>query len=105
MCSSAKDGDALTPAANGTFLNGVTRQRVLKLLREDGKTARETTLSYADFETADEIFVVGNYGKVTHVSRIDAPRPATGPALPPRARALLAVRPFGLIGSAPCRRG
>ena len=67
----AKDGVIMTPAANGTFLNGVTRQRLLKLLRKDGKTALETTLSYADFEAADEIFVVGNYGKVTFVSRID----------------------------------
>ena len=67
----AKDGVIMTPAANGAFLNGVTRQRLLKLLRADGRTALETTLGYADFEAADEIFVVGNYGKVTHVNRID----------------------------------
>src|SRR5215470_17228891 len=29
----AKDGIVYTPAANGTFLNGITRQRVIKLLR------------------------------------------------------------------------
>ena len=29
----AKDGQVMTPMANGTFLNGVTRQRVLALLR------------------------------------------------------------------------
>jgi branched-chain amino acid aminotransferase len=75
----AKDGVAMTPAANGTFLNGVTRQRVLKLLREDRKTALETTLSYADFETADEIFVVGNYGKVTYVKRIEGRELQPGP--------------------------
>ena len=34
----AKDGQVMTPMANGTFLNGVTRQRVLALLREDGRT-------------------------------------------------------------------
>jgi branched-chain amino acid aminotransferase len=67
----AKDGVAMTPMANGSFLNGVTRQRVLKLLREDGKTALESTLSFADFDEADEIFVVGNFGKVTPVRRID----------------------------------
>ena len=67
----AKDGVPMTPIANGSFLNGVTRQRVLKLLGADGLAAEERTLSYADFETADEIFVVGNYGKVTPVSRID----------------------------------
>jgi branched-chain amino acid aminotransferase len=66
--------------ANGSFLNGVTRQRVLALLREDGKTVREATLGYADFETADEIFVVGNYGKVTTVRRIDSRDLQPGPA-------------------------
>ena len=67
----ARDGEALTPMANGSFLNGVTRQRVIKLLAHDGKPVREATLSYNDFETADEIFVVGNFGKVTPVRRID----------------------------------
>ena len=68
----AKDGVVMTPAANGSFLNGVTRKRVLNLLRGDGVAALEATLSYADFENADEIFVVGTYGKVTPVRRIDA---------------------------------
>jgi hypothetical protein len=33
-------------SANGTFLNGITRQRVIKLLREAGVVVVETTLSY-----------------------------------------------------------
>ena len=76
----AKDGVVKTPAANGSFLSGVTRRRVLSLLREDGAPALETTLSYADFETADEIFVVGNFGKVTPVRRIDGRDLQPGPA-------------------------
>ena len=75
----AKDGVVITPMANGTFLNGVTRQRVLALLREDGKDAREATLGFADFDEADEIFVVGNYGKVTPVRRIDGRDLQPGP--------------------------
>ncbi len=67
----AKDGVVMTPMANGSFLNGVTRQRVLALLRADGVDVREATLGFADFDSADEIFVVGNYGKVTPVRRID----------------------------------
>ena len=76
----ARDGEILTPAANGSFLNGVTRQRVIKLLAHDGKPVREATLAYADFESADEIFVVGNYGKVTPVNRIDSRSLQPGPA-------------------------
>jgi branched-chain amino acid aminotransferase len=75
----AKDGVVMTPIANGTFLNGVTRQRVLALLREDGVEARETTLAFADFDGADEIFVVGNYGKVTPVNRIEGRDLQPGP--------------------------
>ena len=75
----AKDGVVMTPMANGTFLNGVTRQRVLALLRDDGKDAREATLGFADFDEADEIFVVGNFGKVTPVTRIDGRDLQPGP--------------------------
>jgi len=38
----AKDGVVFTPAPNGTFLNGITRQRVIKLLREVGVRVIET---------------------------------------------------------------
>ncbi len=75
----ARDGVAMTPIANGTFLNGVTRQRVLQLLRADGADIRETTLRFADFDAADEIFVVGNYGKVTPVTRIEGRDLQPGP--------------------------
>ena len=52
----AKDGVVYTPAPNGTFLDGITRQRVIGLLRGDGVRVIEATLKYADFERADEIF-------------------------------------------------
>ena len=66
----AKGGVVLTPVPNGSFLDGITRQRVIKLLRERGIEVREVTLTYADFEGADEIFQAGNYGKVMPVTRI-----------------------------------
>ena len=52
----AKDGVVRTPAANGTFLNGITRQRVIGLLRASGAAVEEVTLHYEDFAAADEIF-------------------------------------------------
>jgi branched-chain amino acid aminotransferase len=67
----AKDGIVYTPAPNGTFLNGITRQRVIKLLRENGVSVVEKTMTYAEFEQADEIFSTGNFSKVTPVTRID----------------------------------
>jgi branched-chain amino acid aminotransferase len=67
----ARDGVVYTPAPNGTFLNGITRQRVIGLLRADGVTVVEAAMSYADFQGADEIFSSGNFAKVAPVIRID----------------------------------
>ncbi|MBV8837527.1 MAG: branched-chain amino acid aminotransferase [Alphaproteobacteria bacterium] len=66
----AKDGVVHTPAANGTFLAGITRARTIKLLREAGVTVIEGTFRYRDFEHADEIFSAGNYSKVVPITRI-----------------------------------
>jgi branched-chain amino acid aminotransferase len=72
----AKDGVVFTPTANGTFLAGITRRRVIGLLRENGVTVVEKTLAFKDFETADEIFATGNYSKVVPATRIgDRPLP------------------------------
>jgi branched-chain amino acid aminotransferase len=67
----AKYGVVFTPIPNGTFLAGITRQRVIGLLRENGVTVVEKTLRYRDFQQADEIFSTGNYSKVVPVIRID----------------------------------
>jgi branched-chain amino acid aminotransferase len=67
----ARDGVVYTPAPNGTFLNGITRQRVIELLRGDGVTVTEATLKYSDFQGADEIFSSGNFAKVAPIIRID----------------------------------
>lgn|SRR5215471_5044498 len=67
----AKDGVIFTPVSNGTFLAGITRHRVIGLLREKGVTVVEKTLTYQDFQKADEIFSTGNYSKVVPVTRID----------------------------------
>jgi branched-chain amino acid aminotransferase len=56
----AKDGVVFTPAANGTFLSGITRGRVIALLREAGVTVVEAVLRYSDFQSADE-FSTGNF--------------------------------------------
>ena len=75
----AKDSVVFTPAPNGTFLNGITRQRVITLLRDAGVSVVETTLRYSDLENADEIFSSGNYSKVMPINRIDARSLEPGP--------------------------
>ncbi len=75
----ARDGVVFTPYPNGTFLNGITRQRVIRLLREAGVTVEETVLRYEDFLQADEVFTTGNYSKVMPVVRLDDRRLQPGP--------------------------
>ena len=75
----AKDGVVYTPAPNGTFLDGVTRRRVIGLLRGAGVTVLETSLTYADFLAADEIFSSGNFAKVAPIIRIDDRNLKPGP--------------------------
>jgi len=74
-----KDGVVFTPAANRTFLAGITRARVIGLLRAAGYEVREVTLSVEDFMDADEIFTSGNYSKVAPVNRLDSRELQEGP--------------------------
>ncbi|MCC0016581.1 MAG: branched-chain amino acid aminotransferase [Rhodobiaceae bacterium] len=67
----AKDGEVHTPVPNGTFLNGITRQRVIALLRADGHTVHERAITYEELRQADELFSTGNYLKVSPINRID----------------------------------
>lgn len=92
-----KDGVVMTPAANGTFLSGVTRARVLKLLRAAGREVVETTLSPQNFFEADEIFATGNFSKVVPVTRIGERTLQPGPTMT-QARALYWDYAHGRIG-------
>lgn len=61
----AADGKVVTPVANGTFLAGITRARVIALLAEAEVGVEERTVKPEELDTALEIFNTGNYGKVT----------------------------------------
>ena len=66
-----RDGEAFTPIANGTFLAGITRARHIDLLRADGVRVHETVLTFEDVAAADEVFLSGNFSKVTPVTAFD----------------------------------
>jgi len=82
-----KDGVVFTPVPNGCFLNGITRQRTISLLRESGVQVEEKSLTIADFTTADEIFSTGNHSKVVPVTRFEERDLQPGP-IGEKARAL-----------------
>jgi branched-chain amino acid aminotransferase len=75
----AKDGAVHTPAPNGTFLNGITRQRVVGLLRDAGVEVIERTIRVSELLDADEIFSTGNHGKVVPCLKYEEKSYAAGP--------------------------
>jgi branched-chain amino acid aminotransferase len=74
-----KDGELFTPIPNGTFLAGITRSRHIANLRADGHHVHETVLTFDDFRTADEVFLSGNFSKVTPVTEFDGTHYQHGP--------------------------
>ena len=64
-----KDGVAFTPIANGTFLAGLTRARHIKNLRADGVEVVEKVITFDEVRAADEVFLTGNFNKVSRVSQ------------------------------------
>jgi branched-chain amino acid aminotransferase len=82
-CSSniflVKDGVAITPIANGTFLAGITRSRTIQLLRNAGVKVEERSVAPGELDTADEIFTTGNAGKVQTVIRYESRDLQPGP--------------------------
>jgi branched-chain amino acid aminotransferase len=82
-----KNGTAITPVPNGTFLNGITRQRLVKLLSAAGVPVVERSMRYAEVLDADEAFASGNYSKVQPIIGIEQRSLPIGP-ITLRARAL-----------------
>lgn len=74
-----KDGEALTPIPNGTFLAGITRARHIANMRADGLVVREKVLTFDDVHAADEVFLSGNMNKVTPVNEFDGTNFQIGP--------------------------
>ena len=73
------EGAAHTPAPNGTFLNGITKQRSHKLMEQAGIEVYERPLTWQDFLQADEVFSTGNYGKVMPITKVDGRELQPGP--------------------------
>jgi branched-chain amino acid aminotransferase len=74
-----KDGEVHTPIPNGTFLVGITRNRVIGLLRRIGLKVHERSLQWREFLDADEVFSTGNFGKVMPVTRVETVSLQPGP--------------------------
>ena len=66
-----KNKKVYTPKPTGTFLNGITKQRVVKLLSDTEFNVIESKIKPEDLFDADEIFASGNYVKIRSVARYE----------------------------------
>ncbi len=60
-----------TPPLASGILDGITRDAVITLLRDDGVEVREAVLSRGDLYGADEVFFTGTAAEVTPIREID----------------------------------
>jgi branched-chain amino acid aminotransferase len=72
-------GEVVTPVPNGTFLAGITRSRVIRLLAESGVKVVERSVRPEELDTATEIFNTGNFGKVQPCIRYESRTLPIGP--------------------------
>ena len=64
-----KDGEVHTPLAD-CFLNGITRQTVIQMLKEKGVTVHERRIEPAELEGFQQCWLTGTAAEVTPVSQI-----------------------------------
>jgi branched-chain amino acid aminotransferase len=79
FCVVERDGESQVWTSDGRFcLGGITRSNVLRVCRENGIPARETTFSLTDVYSASEAFVTGTFAGVVPVRTIDGRTIGTG---------------------------
>ena len=66
-----KNGELFTPSVDGTFLQGITRDSILRIAEDLCIPVRETRVPRESLYVADEVFFVGTASEVTPVRSVD----------------------------------
>lgn len=66
-----KDGVYKTHPVNNMILNGITRERIIKLLKDDNQTIKEVKFTKEELLDADEVFVSSTTSEVMSICEID----------------------------------
>ena len=66
-----RDGEIATPPMGVSILGGITRNSVMRVMRELGLTVHERLISRDERYIADEVFMVGTAAEVTPVRELD----------------------------------
>ncbi|MGQ0506130.1 MAG: branched-chain amino acid transaminase [Myxococcaceae bacterium] len=67
----SKNGTIRTPPLSSPILNGITRDTVIKLIRDSGREVYEVTFTRDAMYIADEVFLTGTAAELTPVREID----------------------------------
>src|SRR5690606_687406 len=77
-----RKGALLTPGVDGTILEGITRECVLRIAEDLGIPVREGPIPRELLYVADEVFLAGTASEVTPVRSVDRIQIGTGQAGP-----------------------
>lgn len=66
-----KDGVYKTHPVNNKILNGITRQRIIKLLKDNNQTVEEIEITQNELYDADEVFISSTTSEVMPICEID----------------------------------
>jgi len=64
-------GNLITPPVNDNILEGITRQSVIDIARDEGINVIERSIDRTELYKADEIFLTGTGAKVSAVTEVD----------------------------------
>lgn len=84
------DGEVITPSLDHQLLPGITRQIALKAMREAGIACYERTLTLAELQRADEVWLTSASKEISPVVEIEGEKVAEGAAGPLWLKALQA---------------
>ena len=74
-----RKGEIITPPPSDNILEGITRAKVMHLVREElGLEVRERSIDRSELYVADEVFLVGTGAQVAPVIEIDRRRVGDG---------------------------
>ena len=73
-----RDGVLYTPPISTGCLDGITRDSVTALMRDDGYTIKERIMHRSDLYYCDELFLTGTAAEVTPIREVDDRPVGTG---------------------------
>ncbi len=66
-----RNGKLITPSANFDILEGITRDSVMQIARDEGLEIIERPISRSELYIADEAFITGSSARITPILSID----------------------------------